>query len=117
LANVLSVLLFWPLCCLYFSFSRWCCLYFFDLHILITPLVSSNSSYRNDKVLVLLYIYYEKKDWWSTTPPKRTITSQLTQLTPKGPGLGQTQNMAGLNKITNLHRFTFTQKDHTLSQK
>jgi hypothetical protein len=38
------------------------CLYFFDLHILITPLVSSNSSYRNDKVLVLLYIYYEKED-------------------------------------------------------
>ena len=30
--------------CLYFFFWPLCCL-FFDLHILITPLVSSNSSY------------------------------------------------------------------------
>ena len=29
---------FWPLCCLFF----------FELRILITPLVSSNSSYQND---------------------------------------------------------------------
>ena len=66
LAIVLSVLYFWPLCCLSFTFGHcvvcslllaivlsvlyfWplCCLFFFDLRILITPLVSSNSSYMN----------------------------------------------------------------------
>jgi hypothetical protein len=32
---------------LYFFFWPLCCLFFFDLRILITPLVSSNSSYAN----------------------------------------------------------------------
>jgi hypothetical protein len=36
---------FWPLCCLSF-FWPLCCLSF-DLRILISPLVSSNSSYCN----------------------------------------------------------------------
>jgi len=31
--------------CLFFSFWPLCCLFFFDLRILITSLVSSNSSY------------------------------------------------------------------------
>jgi hypothetical protein len=31
---------------LYFFFWSWCCLFFFDLRILITALVSSNSSYH-----------------------------------------------------------------------
>ena len=35
---------FRPLCCLCFFFRPLCCLCFFDLRILITPLVSSNSS-------------------------------------------------------------------------
>jgi hypothetical protein len=34
---------FWPLCCLSFFFWPLCCLSF-DLRIMITPLVSSNSS-------------------------------------------------------------------------
>ena len=32
--------------CLYFFFWPLCCLFFFDLRILITPLVSSNSSWK-----------------------------------------------------------------------
>jgi len=42
LAIVLSVLFFWPLCCLSF----------FDIRILISPLVSSNSSYSQTIKLV-----------------------------------------------------------------
>jgi hypothetical protein len=45
-------LLFYVLCfvdrCLYFFFWPLCCLSFFDLHNLIIPLVSSNSSSRKD---------------------------------------------------------------------
>ena len=40
---VLLYFFFWPLCRL--SFFDLCCLFFFDLRILITPLVSLNSSY------------------------------------------------------------------------
>ena len=36
---------FCPFVLLYFFSSSLCCLFFFDLRILITPLVSSNSSY------------------------------------------------------------------------
>jgi hypothetical protein len=35
---------FWPLCCLFFFFWPLCCRFFFNIPILITPLVSSNSS-------------------------------------------------------------------------
>jgi hypothetical protein len=39
---------FWPLCCLFF----------FDIRILISPLVSSNSSYRHSRTLLhKIYIY------------------------------------------------------------
>jgi hypothetical protein len=56
---VLLYSFFWPLCCLFF----------FDLRILITPLVSSNSSYRdghytggtNGSILTTNSSYYEKK--------------------------------------------------------
>jgi hypothetical protein len=34
--------------CLFFFFWPLCCLFFFDIRILITPLVSSNSSYHHD---------------------------------------------------------------------
>ena len=34
---------------LYFFFWPFCCLFFFDIRILITPLVSSNSSYKDNK--------------------------------------------------------------------
>jgi hypothetical protein len=34
--------------CLYFFFWPLCCLFFFDIRILITPLVSSNSSYKKE---------------------------------------------------------------------
>ena len=35
---------FWPLCCVFFFFWSLCCVFFFDIQILITPLISSNSS-------------------------------------------------------------------------
>ena len=38
---------------LYFFFWPQCCLYFFDIRILVTPLISSNSSY----CLVLYYVF------------------------------------------------------------
>ena len=43
---ILLYFFFWPLCCLFFFFWPLCCLFFFDIPVLlITPLVSSNSSY------------------------------------------------------------------------
>ena len=54
---------------LYFFFWPLCCLFFFDIQILITPLVSSNSSYelslsvvKFSGLLVLLQFYYS----WNT---------------------------------------------------
>ena len=44
---VLLPLFFWPLCCLFF----------FDVRILITSLISSNSSYRSSK--------HNRVNWWS----------------------------------------------------
>jgi hypothetical protein len=38
---------FWPLCCLFFS----------DIRILITPLVSSNSSEKGSRFIHVIYIY------------------------------------------------------------
>jgi hypothetical protein len=35
--------------CLYFFFWSLCCLFFFDIRILLTPLVSSSSSYQISK--------------------------------------------------------------------
>ena len=47
---------FWSLCCLSFFFWSLCCLSFFDLWIMITPLVSSSSSYYiNDLPCALIY--------------------------------------------------------------
>jgi hypothetical protein len=47
----LDVLFFWPLCCLFF----------FDIRILITPVVSSKSSYqvldKNDFKIIIPYIF------------------------------------------------------------
>jgi hypothetical protein len=36
---------------LHFFFWPLCCLFFFDIRILITPLVSSNSSYTEDDII------------------------------------------------------------------
>jgi hypothetical protein len=54
---------------LFFFFLSLCCLFFFDMQILITPLVSSNSSYelslsvvKFSGLLVLLQFYYS----WNT---------------------------------------------------
>ena len=41
---VLLYFYFWPLCCRFFFFWPLCCRFFFDIRILITRLVSSNSS-------------------------------------------------------------------------
>ena len=38
-------------CCLSFFFWPLCCLFFFDIQILITPLVSSNSSLNSNHIL------------------------------------------------------------------
>jgi hypothetical protein len=42
-------------------FLAFCCLFFFDLRILITPLVSSNSSYIPDEGLFSLKMSEQKK--------------------------------------------------------
>ena len=56
--------LFVPLYFFFCLLSWLCCLFFFDLRILITPLVSSNSAYRHISPLFtlmssLILIYYE----------------------------------------------------------
>ena len=48
---VLLCFLFWPLCCLFF----------FDLRILITTLVSSNSSYTRPLTFLTLHRHFNKK--------------------------------------------------------
>jgi hypothetical protein len=48
---VLLYIFFWPLCCLFF----------FNIQILITPLVSSNSSY-NKQLSLLCVFYFSKSD-------------------------------------------------------
>ena len=72
---VLLSFFFWPLCCLYF----------FDIRILFTPLVSSNSSYNN---LCLILMYFRQIritmiDWLiyhftykSSTPCPMIVLSQ-----------------------------------------
>jgi hypothetical protein len=49
----------WLLCCLFFFFWPLCCLFFFYLRILITPLVSSNSSFD------CLYLTFSRVSCWS----------------------------------------------------
>ena len=44
---VLLYIFFWPLCCLFF----------FDIRILITPLASSKSSYKKHELIILSEIY------------------------------------------------------------
>ena len=44
--------------CLYFFFWALCCLFFFDIRILITPLVSSNSSSITLVIKKIKYAYY-----------------------------------------------------------
>jgi hypothetical protein len=65
---VLSVVCFWPLCCLSFSFDHCVvCLFLltivlsvFDIRILITPLVSSNSSsYEMHATNLLICAYWK----------------------------------------------------------
>ena len=42
--------------CLYFIFWPLCCLFFFDIRILMTPLVFSNSSFHNGKIEIIIYV-------------------------------------------------------------
>ena len=48
---VLLYVFFWPLCCLFF----------FDIRILIAPLVYSNSSYHQNFFLIFI-LYHPKED-------------------------------------------------------
>jgi hypothetical protein len=41
-----------------FSFKTYCCLFFFDIRILFAPLVSSNSSYKEQMSISLRHRYY-----------------------------------------------------------
>jgi hypothetical protein len=53
---------FWPLCCLFF-FWPLCCLFFFDIRILISPMVSSNSSSFDSNRNNLTDILTRKTAW------------------------------------------------------
>jgi hypothetical protein len=55
---------------LYFFFSPLCCLSFFDIRILITPLVSSNSSYSYTNACYLYLIEINKHP----TQKRRSVT-------------------------------------------
>jgi len=62
--------------CLSFFFWPLCCLYIFDLRILITPLVSSNSSYTQMQFSIpFIFIYRQKTT--TTTHPYYTATVNI----------------------------------------
>ena len=87
LAIVLSVLLsFFGQCvvCSVFYFWALCCLFFFDLRILITPLVSSNTPYFNFMDIFFLctnnLYYYEAGLFFKGFPEKRIYKRRLNRI-------------------------------------
>jgi hypothetical protein len=87
LAIVLSVLLsFFGHCvvCSVFYFWALCCLFFFDLRILITPLVSSNTPYFNFMDIFFLctnnLYYYEAGLFFKGFPEKRIYKRRLNRI-------------------------------------
>ena len=49
---------------LYFFFWPLCCLFFFDIRIIITPLVSSNSSYKYIFCISTTFVNTRCKSWY-----------------------------------------------------
>ena len=65
---------------LFIFFWSLCCLYFFDIRILITPLISSNSSstLKNSQFTLLILLFYVSKIFRNRRGRDRTVVGFTT---------------------------------------